>query len=389
MGCGQCATGSCGSINKDYKENFDPSVSVLSGCATKGCSKLNSFDWLNDMDYTSSNKFKIVEVKFKGGRKEYYSNSKDIILNTGDFVVCNSEFGYCIGSVSLQGDLVRLQLGKKGIDSKGDFQEILRIANESDLRRHQEAINRDLPAMYRTRELVSKLNLNMKVSDVEFQSDNTKATFFYSAESRIDFRELIKHLASEFKIRVEMRQISLRQEASRIGGLGSCGRELCCSSWLTDFKTIPTSAARFQKLSLNQAKLSGQCGRLKCCLNFELETYIDALSDIPEVEKLKTEKGVAYLQKTDIFRKLMWFSYENDNNWHVITCKQASEIEKMNKRNLKPISLDNLNEIQLTEDKEKINTDLERLDKKFIEKRRKKGRNSNHNKKRKKRYDPR
>lgn len=386
MGCGQCATGSCGSINKDYKENFDPSTSAISNCSTKGCSKLNSFDWLSDMDYASSYEFNIVEIKFKGGRKEYYSNRKNIILNTGDFVVCNSEFGYNIGSVSLQGELVKLQLSKKGLDPKSEFPEIQRIANEYDLRKHQEAINRDLPAMYRTRELVTKLNLNMKVSDVEFQSDNTKATFFYSAESRIDFRELIKYLASEFKIRVEMRQISLRQEASRIGGLGSCGRELCCSSWLTDFKTIPTSAARYQKLSLNQSKLSGQCGRLKCCLNFELETYIDALSDIPEVEKLRTEKGVAYLQKTDIFRKLMWFSYENDNNWHVISCKQAAEIEKMNKRNIKPISLDNLNEIQLSEDKEKINTDLERLDRKFVEKRKKKS--SNKNRKRNKRYDP-
>ncbi|MCL4155297.1 UNVERIFIED_CONTAM: hypothetical protein GTU68_049810, partial [Idotea baltica] len=203
-----------------------------------------------------------------------------------------------------------------------------------------------------------------------FQSDNSKATFYYSAEDRVDFRELIKSLASEFRIRVDMRQISMRQEASRIGGIGSCGRELCCSTWLTDFKSISTSAARYQNLSLNPAKLSGQCGRLKCCLNYELETYVDALQDIPKVSKpLFTEKGEAYLQKTDIFRRLMWFGYKNDNNWYSISTTRVVEIMEMNKAGKKPVSLEDLNLlIDVVNNKQPINNELERLDKKLASK---------------------
>jgi hypothetical protein len=219
----------------------------------------------------------------------------------------------------------------------------------------------------------------MKMSDVEFQSDNTKATFYYSADDRIDFREMIKFLASEFKIRVEMKQISLRQEAARVGGIGSCGRELCCSTWLTDFRAIPTSAARYQNLSLNPAKLSGQCGRLKCCLNYELETYLDALSDIPTVEKpLKTEKGIAVLQKTDIFRRIMWFSYNNDINWHSLPIHQVVEIMKMNEKGILPNSLEDLNLIDsiVVDKNAPRNSDLDRLDKKYTDKGKKPQQNS-------------
>ncbi len=312
--------------------------------------------------------YKVVEIKFKGGRKEYFINKQDIELHTGDFVVCEMPTGYHIGHVSLQGELVRLQLLKKGIHDTSELRVIHRLASEKDLEKHTQAINRDLPTMYRTREICKELKLNLKLSEVEFQSDNTKATFYYSADDRVDFRELIKMLASEFKVRIEMRQISLRQEAGRLGGIGSCGRELCCSTWLTDFKTIPTAAARYQNLSLNPAKLSGQCGRLKCCLNYELETYIDAIRGIPTVDRpLKTEKGNASLQKTDIFRRIMWFSYPEETNWYPIPCSQVAEIQKMNAEGKKPLGLENL--MELTEVPEvkvtTINSDLEQLDKKY------------------------
>jgi cell fate regulator YaaT (PSP1 superfamily) len=314
-------------------------------------------------------RYDVIEIKFKGGNKEYFRNSRQLELYTGDFVVCEMPNGYHIGSVSLQGELVRLQLIKKKIKDDKSLRKVIRVANEGDLNKHEQAINRDLSTMYRSRELIQQMKLKMKLSDVEFQSDNTKATFYYSADDRVDFRELIKILAGEFKIRVEMKQISLRQEASRIGGLGSCGRELCCSTWLTDFKPIPTSAARYQNLSLNPAKLAGQCGRLKCCLNYELETYIDALSDIPKVDHpLQTEKGLATLQKTDIFRRLMWFSYEKDSNWYPIPCTQVTDIMEMNKRGEKPVSIVEMVTIDEVVTETTLNNDLAQLDKRLASK---------------------
>jgi hypothetical protein len=236
--------------------------------------------------------------------------------------------------------------------------------------------------------MVKDLKINMKLSDVEFQSDNTKATFYYSADERVDFRELIKVLAGEFKARIEMRQISLRQEAGRLGGLGACGRELCCSTWLTDFKNITTSAARYQNLSLNPTKLSGQCGRLKCCLNYELETYIDALKDIPHVDApLQTQKGKAHLQKTDIFKKIMWFGYENDSTtWHPITLDQVNKILKMNATGEKPVSLDVLEvqEAVLALPAAGINSDLTKMDKKFSSRDQQNNNNANRKNKKKK-----
>lgn len=386
MGCGQCSSGGCGSIKTltiGDKPN-DKSVPGCSsgGCSSGGCTKLNTFDWLSNMDVPMSMKYNVVEVKFKGGRKEYFRNAKSLELHTGDFVVCDMPNGYHIGTVSLQGELVRLQMIKKGIADNDALAVILRVANEKELEKHQVAINRDINTMYRTREICKQLNLNLKLSDVEYQSDNTKATFYYSADDRVDFRELIKLLAGEFKIRIEMRQISLRQEASRIGGIGSCGRELCCSTWLTDFKAIPTAAARYQNLSLNPAKLSGQCGRLKCCLNYELETYIDAIKGIPSVEKpLLTEKGPAAIQKTDIFRRIMWFSYPNDSNWHAVPCETVGQIQKMNAEGIKPMSLEDL--VQLADmpvEKATINNDLARLDQKYLSK----NKNASNNKKNKK-----
>ncbi|KAI9550206.1 YbaB D bd domain containing protein [Daphnia sinensis] len=242
--------------------------------------------------------FDIVEIKFKGGRKEYYRNVDYLPLTTGDPVVVDVPSGHHIGYVSLQGELVRLQMQKRKIRDDDNILRIYRIATQKDLEKWQEAKNREIPTLYRSKQIIDELKLQMKMSDIEYQADNSKATFYYSAEDRIDFRELIKLLAGEFKIRVEMRQISLRQEAGRLGGIGVCGRELCCSTWLVDFKNVSTSAARYQNLSLNPGKLSGQCGRLKCCLNYELDTYMDAIKDIPQVERpLLTESGPAKLQK--------------------------------------------------------------------------------------------
>lgn len=376
MACGQCSSGSCGSISA---VNSVPGCSS-GGCSSGGCNKMNSFDWLSNMNFGKP-QFQVVEVKFKGGRKEYFVNKHNIDLYTGDFVACEMPSGFHIGHVSLQGELVRLQLLKKGIVDTAELRIIHRLATEKDLEKHTQAVNRDLTTMYRSREICKELKLNLKLSEVEFQSDNTKATFYYSADDRVDFRELIKMLASEFKVRIEMRQISLRQEAGRLGGIGSCGRELCCSTWLTDFKAIPTAAARYQNLSLNPAKLSGQCGRLKCCLNYELETYIDAIKGIPTVDRpLKTEKGNATLQKTDIFRRIMWFSYPEESNWYPISAQQVSDILKMNAEGKKPVGLENLSEIgDMPEVKPmSINTDLEQLDKKYHQKKtKKKGKGNN------------
>lgn len=360
MGCASCGTsGSAGCKNNGH-------------CSTGGCNKLNVFDWLSNMDVPAMHRFDVVEVRFKSGRKEFYRNSKKLDIVTGDPVVVDVPNGHHIGYVSLQGELVRLQMSKKGIKDDDEVREIYRKATSRDMERWDEARNREDSVMYRTKEIIQDTKLEMKLTDVEFQADGTKATFFYSAEGRVDFRELIKILASEFKIRVEMRQISVRQEAGRIGGLGVCGRELCCSTWLTNFKNVSTSAARYQNLSLNPSKLSGQCGRLKCCLNYELDTYMEALKDIPEVEEpLKTQRGLAKLQKTDIFRKIMWFGYDDDNNWHAVGVERVKEVQSLNKKGKKPVTLQE-NESEVDVDTSSINSDLEAMDKKFSGKGKKK-----------------
>ncbi|AMJ68250.1 Signal peptidase-like protein [Hymenobacter sp. PAMC 26628] len=279
--------------------------------------------------------FDIVEIRFKGGRKEFFRNADRLPLVTGDAVVVEATgSGWHLGHVSLKGELVRLQMRKKKVptDTK-DIRSILRVATPDDEERWQAVRDLENGTMFRARAMVGELRLRMKLSDVEYQADRTKALFFYSAEDRVDFRELIRRLADEFRVRVEMRQISLRQEAGRIGGIGICGRELCCSTWLTDFKTVSTTAARYQNLSLNPQKLAGQCGRLKCCLNYELDAYLDALKDIPQVQRpLQTTKGEAFLQKTDIFRRRMWFAIKGDNNWVMLEAARVRELLEMNKR---------------------------------------------------------
>ncbi len=337
-------------------------------CGTGGCNKMNVFDWLSNMDMPTEDKFDVVEIRFKGGRKDFYRNTERLRLTTGDAVILEVQNGHHLGHVSMQGELVRLQLQKKKVANDHETKKIYRLAHQKDFEKYEDVKKRESPSLYRTREIVQQMKLGMKLSDVEFQADNTKATFFYSAEDRVDFRELIKILAGEFKVRVEMRQISLRQEAGRLGGIGVCGRELCCSTWLTDFKNVATSAARYQNLSLNPSKLSGQCGRLKCCLNYELETYMEALEHIPKVEgPLLTEKGEAQLQKTDIFRKIMWFGYKEDNNWYPINADRVNEILRLNQEGKKPANLEE-NVIAQREPLSTLNRDLESLDKKFKDK---------------------
>lgn len=368
MGCGSCATGSCGSV-----------AAVPSGCnnngscGTGGCNKLNSFDWLGNMDLPGTRAFNVLEVKFKGGKKEFFRNTEGLEIYTGDPLIVEMPTGYHLGYASLQGELVRLQMKKKGVADNEEVRKIYRKATDKDLEKFDQVKKRELPTMFRTREIIKSMKLEMKLSDVEFQADNSKATFYYSADDRVDFRELIKVIASEFKIRVEMRQISLRQEASRLGGIGSCGRELCCSTWLTDFKSVTTSAARYQNLSLNPSKLSGQCGRLKCCLNYELETYLDALVDIPRVEKpLGFTKGNAVLQKVDIFKKRLWFCFDNDSNWFAVEAGKVKEIIELNRSGTKADLFENIevqeNESEDGDSKGRLETnildeDLDRLDK--------------------------
>jgi cell fate regulator YaaT (PSP1 superfamily) len=354
-------------------------------CGTGGCNKMNVFDWLSNMEMPGHTGFDIVEVRFKNGRKDFYRNTDKLSLTTGDAVVVEVPNGHHVGYVSLQGELVRLQMQKKKIANDSEIKKIYRLAHQKDLEKLEEVKKRELPTLYRTREVIREYKLQMKLSDVEYQADNTKATFFYSAEDRVDFRELIKRLATEFRIRVEMRQISLRQEAGRLGGIGVCGRELCCSTWLGDFKNVATSAARYQNLSLNPSKLSGQCGRLKCCLNYELETYMEALQDIPKIETpLLTEQGEARLQKTDIFRKIMWFGYSEENTWYPLNVERVNEILELNRAGKKPANL----EEDVVAEKipiQTLNSDLEKMDQKFRDKskrkkkKRKKGGRDNRN----------
>jgi cell fate regulator YaaT (PSP1 superfamily) len=367
------ACNSC-SLNDETKELGCSS----GGCLTGGCNKLNVFDWLSDMDTQKEDRFDIVEVRFKNGRKAFYRNKGNIDLNTGDSVVIDVPNGHHIGHVSLQGELVRLQMNKKKVKNDELVRQIYRIASSADIEKYDKVKNREVSTLFRSREIIQQMKLKMKLTDVEYQADNTKATFYYSAEERVDFRELIKVLAGEFRIRVEMRQISLRQEAGRLGGIGSCGRELCCSTWLTDFKSVSTSAARYQNLSLNPSKLSGQCGRLKCCLNYELDTYMKALEDIPKLEKpLVTEKGEAHLQKTDIFRKVMWFGFTGENMWHPISTARVKEIVELNSKGQKPENLQVDQDLEKLEKAQAITNDLERLDRKYNpkSKKRKKSRN--------------
>jgi len=364
------------------ENNKIPGCRNNGGCLTDGCDKLSVTDWLSDMELPTGEQFNIIEVRFKSGRKEFFKNN-ELNLVTGDPVVVDVPNGHHIGYVSLMGELVKFQMKKKNFEVDENVRNIYRKATDRDLEKFEEVRGREKNTLERTREIIEDKGLEMKLTDVEYQADNTKATFYYSADERVDFRELIKLLASEFKIRIEMRQISLRQEAGRLGGIGSCGRELCCSTWLTDFKSVSTTSARYQNLSLNPSKLSGQCGRLKCCLNYELDTYMEALVDIPEIEApLITEKGEAFLQKTDIFKKIMWFGYKNENTWIPVDASRVSEVMELNKKGQKPSTLLEDEQADTEDTTMALNSDLEELDRKFKKK-------TNRKKRKKKRFKPR
>jgi len=286
------------------------------GCSSGGCNRLNTFDWLTTLDIEEASDYELVEVSFRNGsRKDFYRNPPNTRASTGDYVMLESENGFDIGKISLSGELARLQVKKKSIKEDALFKNVIRKANERDLEKLQDIRSMEKPTMIQARAIAKTLNIDMKIGDVEYQGDGRKATFYYTAEGRIDFRELIRHFAKDFKVKIEMRQIGVRQESAKIGGIGSCGRELCCSTWLTDFKSVSTIAARYQNLAINQAKLSGQCGRLKCCLNYELDVYMEALEQFPQnAEKIKTAGGMAVLVKTDIFKGVLFYGYENDKS---------------------------------------------------------------------------
>jgi len=333
MGCGSCSTGG-GCAPSGCKSN--------GSCLTGGCQKLEVYDWLSNLDMPSNyTPFQVIEVKFKGARKEFFLNNDNIYLEIGELVAVEGPTGgYDIGHVSLTGELVRMQMKRRKTALDQVTRKVYRKATEADVDKWKIAKDLEWETMHKARTLALDLRLSMKISDVDYQGDKTKATFFYTAEGRVDFRELIKKMAETFRIRIEMRQIGMRQEAGRLGGIGSCGRELCCSTWLTNFKTVSTAAARYQNLSLNTLKLAGQCGKLKCCLNYELDTYLDALKDIPDrIDSLQTEVGVARHQKTDIFKKIMWFSYPNVEDWIPLKVDRVKEIMAMNKKGLKPNNL--------------------------------------------------
>jgi len=335
MGCTSCSSGADGQP-KGCKNNGT--------CGSDGCNKLTVFDWLSNMSLPGDQKpFIGVEVRFKNGRKHFYKNSENLSLSIGDIVATEAMSGHDIGIITLTGELVKVQMKKKSPDeTTDDLPKIYRKATQKDIDIWQTVRAKEAEIQKRSREIAIHLGLKMKISDIEYQGDGSKTTFYYTAEERVDFRQLIRDFASAFSTRVEMKQVGFRQEAARLGGIGSCDRELCCSTWLTDFRSVKTSAARYQQLSLNPQKLAGQCGKLKCCLNYELDTYLDALKDIPKSDiKLITEKGTAICHKTDIFKRFLWYGYEKQGmNWHKISVDNANEIIALNKKGIKVSSLE-------------------------------------------------
>ena len=316
------------------------------GCASGGCNRHNTYDWITALGIRDALPFEVVEVSFKNGsRKEFFKNPAFTRATTGDWVVVEvSSGGFDVGKVSLSGELVRLQMKRKRVKSDARLLPVVRKAHERDLERLQEVRQLEKTIMVQARTIARALDLDMKVGDVEFQGDGRKCTFFYTADGRVDFRELIRHYAKEFKVKIEMRQIGARQESARIGGLGNCGRELCCSTWLTEFKSVNTAAARYQNLAINQTKLSGMCGRLKCCLNYELDSYIDALEDFPDrADRLKTAAGMTILIKTDVFKRLMFYTYAEDRGkLYPLHVDQVWEALDMLKQGKAPGSLDDI-----------------------------------------------
>jgi len=365
-------------------------------CSSGGCNKLEVYDWLANIALPNGQApYDIVEVRFKNSRKSFFKNIKNLPLQAGDVVIVEGGPGTDTGVVSVTGELARIQVKKKAPNFKAsEAKKIKSIAVQEDIDRWIKARSLEKEVMYRSRTLAVNLGLQMKISDVEFQGDLSKATFYYTAEGRVDFRQLIRDLAAEFKVRIEMKQIGSRQEASRLGGIGSCGRELCCSTWLTDFRSVSTSAARYQQLSLNPQKLAGQCGKLKCCLNYELDMYLDALKAFPKGDlKLRTEKGIAFHVKTDVFKKEMWYAYDDGkgsgSSLVALKPERVREIVRQNKDGKKPYDLSDFIDIPevVTPDYTNVvgQDDLNRFEHIFKKKKKrpnkKKGNNRNPNQK--------
>lgn len=332
MGCGSCGTGK----PNGCKSN--------GGCSTGGCNRMNTYDWLVNLPIADVDDVcRVIEVSFNNGsRKDFFRNNSLQYFEKGELISVEGVSGFDVGEVSLTGEVVRLQLKKKGVDEfNPDMKKVLRRATDRDIEIWRQNKAREKDALTRSRAIARQLNLNMKMSEVEIQADGKKATFFYIADDRVDFRELIKIYASEFKLKVEMRQIGSRQEAGKVGGIGSCGRELCCATWLSDFKSVNTTAARYQNLSINQTKLSGQCGRLKCCLNYELDTYLDALQGFPEnADMLQVSRGTATLIKKDIFKNLMWYVLPDSTKQYPLTIERVKKIRSLNQQNIIPEELE-------------------------------------------------
>lgn len=388
MSCAGCANNTGGSP-RGCKNNGT--------CSSGGCNKLEVFDWLGNMELPAGKSpFGVVEVRFKNGRKAFYNNLKNIPLNAGETVVVEGAPGFDIGIVSLKGELVKMQMARKNVNIKPrDLRKIYRKPSEEDLENWKAARDKEYETMHEARKLAIKLNLQMKISDVEFQGDGKKAIFYYTAESRVDFRELIKVMADQFKVRIEMKQIGSRQEAGRLGGIGSCGRELCCSTWLTDFRSVSTSSARYQQLALNPQKLAGQCGKLKCCLNYELDMYIEAYKAFPKTNiKLKTKKGDASHTKTDIFKKLMYYYMPAEKGGGQIIpleVDRVKEIIALNKAGKIPGNLNDFMLVEETTIEPKYDNvvgqdELTRFDSKFKKKKSKRKPNSKRNNQKKKNF---
>ncbi|AXY76315.1 hypothetical protein D3H65_20975 [Paraflavitalea soli] len=333
MGCSSCGT--TGKV-AGCKSN--------GGCSTGSCNRMNAFDWLMNLPVSDQDTAcKVIEVSFnQGSRKDFFRNATIQNFEKGDLIAVEGISGFDVGEVSLTGEIVRIQMKKRGIgEYDSELKKVLRRASDKDIEIWHQNKAREKEALIQTRAITKQLNLDMKMSEVEIQADGRKATFFYIADDRVDFRELIKILAREFKVKVEMRQIGARQEAAKVGGVGSCGRELCCSTWLTDFKSVNTTAARYQNLSINQSKLSGQCGRLKCCLNYELDTYLDALQHFPDnADLLQVGKGNATLIKKDIFKNIMWYVLPDSNKQYPVSIERVRKIKQLNAQGTIPEQLE-------------------------------------------------
>jgi cell fate regulator YaaT (PSP1 superfamily) len=382
MGCTNCSTGN--GVPNGCKSN--------GACGTGGCDKLGVYDWLADIELPNGQStYDIIEVRFKNSRKAFFRNLKGVNLQVGDVVVVEASPGHDVGIVAVSGELARIQVRKKAPNFKAhEARNVVRKATTEDVEKWKDYREREKQTMFKSREIASQLALKMKISDIEYQGDGNKATFYYTAEDRVDFRTLIRSLADEFKVRIEMKQIGVRQEAARLGGIGSCGRELCCSTWLTDFRSVSTASARYQQLSLNPQKLAGQCGKLKCCLNFELDSYVDALKKFPKADiKLQTEKGTAFHVKTDVFKEQMWYIQQDKDSsgpgaFVPLSPERVKEIIALNKEGKKPNDLKDFMVKVVVEEPDYTNVvgqdSLNRFDSAFKKKKKKKRPNQPQNK---------